>query len=417
MIALVVEAVVRSIALGVIVWLGLTLTRTRNPHLHKMLWCTVLLASLAMPFVMHTHVAPAIQAPDYVILTLQASAHETRHWGPAWAGASTLYLLVTLALLLRYARSLGRMWLIRRDAAILRASWNDGMDVRVTPNLASPATFGSTVLLPPQFADWSSQKLQAVIAHERSHVAHRDCYVLWLARLYTCLFWINPLGWWLQRHLACLAETTSDEAALSVLGDRAGYAEILLEFAGLRAASETATAMARSNISRRIEQILAEIAPAAIPGLSKRVLVLAALLPAVAATATPLGSLTPVQLTGAAIKNAPEIAQLKKYYPKEAMRRGVEGMVQIQVTLDAQGRATDTLILSEDPLNMGFGAAASMLAHVFAYDNPSGRPAQLTFNVKFALSAAQQSYGTTNFEEQADSVKGAEEKDSTQNEK
>ena len=98
MIALIVEAVVRSMALGVIAWLGLTLTRTRNPHLHKMLWSTVLLASLAMPFVMHMHVAPVTRAPAYVLLTLQASTHESPHWGPAWSSIPVLYCLIVVTI-------------------------------------------------------------------------------------------------------------------------------------------------------------------------------------------------------------------------------------------------------------------------------------------------------------------------------
>jgi hypothetical protein len=67
------------------------------------------------------------------------------------------------------------------------------------------------------------------------------------------------------------------------------------------------------------------------------------------------------------------------------------------LTLDSQGRATDTLILSEDPLDMGFGAAASTLAHQFEYNNPGNQPAQLTFNVKFALNHPEPAGGTTNF--------------------
>src|SRR5262249_43658474 len=153
-----------------------------------------------------------------------------------------------------------------------------------------------------------------------------------------------------------------------------------------RAASTVTTAMARPNISRRIDRILSGIAPSTAPKPSKRMLVLAALLPAVAATAAPLGS-APIRLAQQAapagepsIKTAFGLESLEKYYPKDAMHRGIEGLVRIQVTLDAQGRATDTLILSEDPLDMGFGAAASTLAHQFEYINPSNRPAQLTFN-------------------------------------
>jgi TonB family protein len=189
-----------------------------------------------------------------------------------------------------------------------------------------------------------------------------------------------------------------------VLGDRAGYAEILLEFARQRAASAVATAMARPNISRRIDRILSGIAPSTIPGRSKRMLVLAALLPAVAATASPVDS-APTRLAQQATESAgPSIKAgvgpetLEKYYPKEAMRRGIEGLVRIQVTLDGKGRPTDTLILSEDPLDMGFGAAASTLAHQFEYNNPSTRPAQLTFKVKFSLPHPAPPGGTTNFE-------------------
>jgi beta-lactamase regulating signal transducer with metallopeptidase domain len=396
MICLIVEAVVRSMALGACLWIALALSRSRNPHLHKMLWSVVLLASLTIPFVMRAHVvAPVIPAPDYV-LTLRATGSASSHWSPVWSSASGIYVLVVLALLLRYARSLVRMWSIRSAALVLREDWTTGLHVRVTTRITGPATFGSTILLPAQFAEWSSQKLHAVIAHERAHVVHLDCYVLWLARLYTCLFWINPLAWWLQQRLAGLAETTSDEAAVIALGDRPGYAEILLEFAGQRVASDVATAMGRPNISSRIERILAGITPATTPGLAKRMVVLAALVPAVAATAAPLGS--PVQLTPAAIKVPLGFAGMEKYYPKDALRRGIDGLVQIQVTLDAKGRATDTLVLSEDPLDMGFGAAASTLAHVFEYDNPGGRQAQLTFDVKFELKHDESHFGTTDFE-------------------
>ena len=403
MISLVIEAVVRSMALGLILWLALLLTRSRNPHLHKMVWSTVLLASLAIPFVMRAHVTPAFQAPDYV-LTLRGGAVEPAHWSAAGSGASVLYASIALALLVRYAISLLQMWRIRRNATVLHEVWSAGLDVRVTAAIANPATFGSTILLPTGFTEWSAQKLSAVMAHERSHVLHKDCYVLWLARLHTCLFWINPLAWWMQRRLAALAEITSDEAAMAVVADPAGYAEILLDFARQRAASVVATAMARPTISRRIDRILSGIAPSNVPRLSRRMLVLAALLPVVAATAAPVGSAPnmPAQQAAAAaepsIKTPVGIDQLRKYYPKDAARRGIEGLVRIQVTLDAQGRATDTLIISEDPLDMGFGAAASTLAHQFEYNNPGNRPAQLTFNVKFALAASEPAGGTTNFE-------------------
>ncbi|HZO22236.1 MAG TPA: M56 family metallopeptidase [Steroidobacteraceae bacterium] len=424
MIRLVVEATLRSCALGLALWLLLTLTRSRNPHLHKLMGAAMLVASLAMPLLMQVRMMPVIHAPDSV-LTLQADPVGATHLGAAWNSIDApyidaLYVLVALALLARYLRSLLTMWHVRRDAELvdytsLARLEMGSLDVRVTSRVRSPSTFGSTILLPTDFVEWPHQKLTAVLAHERAHVLHKDCYMLWLARLHTCVFWFNPLAWWLQRKLAALSETTSDEAAVQAIGDKPMYAEILLEFAACRAESDVATAMARPHIVTRIERVISEITPSAIPKLSQRILAIAAVLPMVAAAAAPLGQ-SPVHSTQSGappdaaicqgkasqqpcIKTGhPTLAELAKYYPREAARRGIDGLVHIQVTLDTQGHATDTLILSEDPLNMGFGAAASALAHVMEYNNPTDRPAQLAFNVKFALAQPTPSYGTTNFE-------------------
>jgi TonB family protein len=85
------------------------------------------------------------------------------------------------------------------------------------------------------------------------------------------------------------------------------------------------------------------------------------------------------------IVSGPSNDDLKKWYPVEASRRGIAGQVRITVTLDEAGRATDTLVISESPLGMGFGAAASELAHVFKYANQTGRSASVTYRIKFEL--------------------------------
>src|SRR5712691_7317007 len=53
MVGLLVESALRSLALGGIVWLGLTMLRVRNPHAHITAWTVVLIASLAMPLLVH----------------------------------------------------------------------------------------------------------------------------------------------------------------------------------------------------------------------------------------------------------------------------------------------------------------------------------------------------------------------------
>jgi beta-lactamase regulating signal transducer with metallopeptidase domain len=99
--------------------------------------------------------------------------------------------------------------------------------------ISVPVTMGalrSTILLPAGWCDWDEAKLDAVIAHEMSHVARRDALTQRLSLLHRAIFWFSPLAWWLDRHLADLAEQASDEAALSCGADRKDYARTLLEF-------------------------------------------------------------------------------------------------------------------------------------------------------------------------------------------
>ena len=99
--------------------------------------------------------------------------------------------------------------------------------------ISVPVTMGalrSTILLPTAWREWDDAKLDAVVAHEVSHVARRDALTQRLSLLHRAIFWFSPLAWWLDRHLANLAEQASDEAALSCGADRKRYATTLLEF-------------------------------------------------------------------------------------------------------------------------------------------------------------------------------------------
>jgi len=79
----------------------------------------------------------------------------------------------------------------------------------------------------------------------------------------------------------------------------------------------------------------------------------------------------------------PDPASIEQLYPAKADREHINGLVKLTVTLDKAGRATDTHILSETPPDLGFGAAASTLAHLMSYSNPTGDVTSVTFAVKF----------------------------------
>jgi beta-lactamase regulating signal transducer with metallopeptidase domain len=88
----------------------------------------------------------------------------------------------------------------------------------------------SCILLPAAWRDWDDAELDAVMAHEISHVKRGDALTQRLSLLHRAAFWFSPLSWWLDRRIAELAEEASDEAALAHGADRTRYAETLLNF-------------------------------------------------------------------------------------------------------------------------------------------------------------------------------------------
>jgi beta-lactamase regulating signal transducer with metallopeptidase domain len=167
-----------------------------------------------------------------------------------------------------------------------------------------PVTVGvlrSTILLPAAWREWDSAKLDAIIAHELSHVARRDALTQRISLLHRAIFWFSPLAWWLDRHLAELAEQASDEAALSCGADCGDYALTLLAFFEvLRAAPGRVwwqgVAMAKSGqAEQRVNRILEwkDAGGNIAMGLKKSfaVMIVALAIPAVyiAASANPVG--------------------------------------------------------------------------------------------------------------------------------
>ncbi len=176
--------------------------------------------------------------------TRLSSPWSSIQWSAVAAG---IYLTVTLLLLVRllvgiaFSRRLTQASQLIDQPHVTRrlAAHSSASGLAFIPQAAEsafisvPVTMGalrSTILLPAGWCDWDDAKLDAVIAHEMSHVARRDALTQRLSLLHRAIFWFSPLAWWLDRHLADLAEQAGDEAALSGGADRKDYARTLLEF-------------------------------------------------------------------------------------------------------------------------------------------------------------------------------------------
>lgn len=185
-----------------------------------------------------------------------------------------LFLLVRLAIGLVFSSRLVRAsQQIQEPRVIARLALQaHACGLMVAPKVAEsdlisvPVTMGalrSTILLPTNWREWDDAKLDAVMLHEVAHVARRDGLTQRLALVHRAIFWFSPLAWWLERHLADLAEQASDEAALSRGVDRNDYARTLLGFfEALEAAPGRVwwqgVSMAKAGqAERRVERILA----------------------------------------------------------------------------------------------------------------------------------------------------------------
>ena len=310
MLAILAESALRSLLLGSAVWVGLNLLRVRNPHVHMTCWVMVLVASLSMPLLMHwttvtitldplpvptpeklwptnSPLPELLRSPPPSALGVPVATHGGNYEAVNWlALATAIYAFVAGMLLLRLAVGIFLTWRLVRAAKPIGEPWAANSNVRVSHVIGGPVTFGSTILLPPQYVDWDLPKRRAVLAHEGAHVANRDFHVLLLASLNRAVFWFSPFAWWQHVRLAELAEIISDARALEVFEDRLSYAEILLDLVQNVRRAPAGLEMARAcTVRARVERILAATAAPAKAGWRKRLWTAAAILPVVIVSA------------------------------------------------------------------------------------------------------------------------------------
>lgn len=199
-----------------------------------------------------------------------------------------LYATISIMLLLRIGVGLAIGDRLRRRSTPTALN-----GVRESKEVSAPVTLGilwPAIVLPTAWREWDRGTLDAVLAHERSHVQHWDPAVQLLSTIHRALLWASPMSWFLHSKIVHAAEEASDDAAVSIC-DRAGYAEILLDFMTREARGPiwTGLQMARyGDPERRVLRILDESVVA--KGVSKRTaaLIIGVALPAayLAAAAT-----------------------------------------------------------------------------------------------------------------------------------
>jgi TonB family protein len=396
MLEILVSAAVRMLLVAAAAWVMLRIVRIRNPHVEAVVWRMLVLAGLALPVLLYWRLAPSF-ATSFELPTIVAAGADRAATSAAspvsllpLALPTAIYLGVALLLLGRLTAGLVAMWRISRAARPMTTP----DDVRLSARVRSPATFGTVILLPVDAHAWPVDRLDAVLAHERAHVRARDGYWSWLAQLHAALFWFNPLGWWMQRRLEALAETTSDDAVVAARHDPIAYAALLLDFARHPNSRSVAMSVAESNVPQRIERLLARMPPAAALPRVARWSAFVALIPAavLAASTTQTQVAPPAAPAESPRNHVPgmgltlPIADPDDYYPAAAAAERVSGKVVVEVDLDVLGQLVDARVINVEPADprFGFADAALQVARNTKYKNPQQQTGSFRFMVKFA---------------------------------
>jgi beta-lactamase regulating signal transducer with metallopeptidase domain len=314
---LLLEAALRSLVMGSIIFVALRLLRIEQVRARRTAWLLALAGALAMPLLVAAQIGPRLlpeiafaHQPSVEALTVAPptdragapraqvgadqyalgldhgpsleqpvySAHDrggadkssANMGGPddksadgarlvdtALLMAVIGYCAVAATLALRLFAGVGFALRLKNQAERVVFPFDPDLDTRASARLATPVTVGSSVLLPKNHTLWDGATLRIVLSHERAHVRQKDFYVHMLAGLHCALFWFNPFSWWLQRQLSELGEALSDCAAVEQAESRASYAETLLAFATREHWPKTSVAMASaSNLTPRIERLL-----------------------------------------------------------------------------------------------------------------------------------------------------------------
>ena len=274
---LLLEAALRATVIAVVAAGVLWSLRVRAAAVRHRVWTVVMLAMLTLPLAVawapdvslrvlpptysetSGAVAPTLDSIGTAVAATEPANARLAELTPApswnWrAWVVAIYLAGAAILLARLAIGTVRVRLLAREAKVVNG-------VLTSSRIATPFTFGllePRILLPEGWERWSAARLAVVLEHERAHVARRDPLVQWLALLNRAFFWFHPLAWWIERHLAALAEEACDAAVLARGHSAADYSELLLDLArpSHRRPSLPGMPMPGSGLATRIAKIL-----------------------------------------------------------------------------------------------------------------------------------------------------------------
>ena len=359
-----------TLQIGLVGGLGATVPlalRIRSPRVRLLYWQMLLAACLALPWLRSWRqvvVNGAEQVNSVItVMATQAPAHRSIHlaeialWLLAAGVAIRLALLGVGLARLRAFRERGRTMPSTPGASCVRLLLSD--------DVVSPVTFGwrePVVLLPAGFPSLAAEMREAILCHELLHVERRDWLFTIGEELVRAVLWFHVGVWWVIGEIQLAREQTVDRAVIDTTRAHGPYVDALLLMAGAggRGTPQMDLAPApmflrRRHLKKRLVEVMKEVPMTTI---SRTRLVCVAGVAAVALAAAcwmatgafPLSAAPQVvnDAAGVAVNlnGTPLMHRASVPYPAEALAKGVEGTVVVQVKLDANGEVSDATVLS-----------------------------------------------------------------------
>jgi TonB family protein len=370
--------------IGLLVGLGAALPvvlGVKSPAARLRFWQLLLVACLAMPW-LRTWRSEVVAIGDVAVLitstATSAVARAPAHFTIPSASNLVLWLLalgVAVRLIWLVAGLLKLARYRRHGCAIpLPPEWRgvaSHTSLLISDEISGPVTFGffrPVVLLPAGFPAMPEAMRDAILFHELLHVERRDWLFTFGEELLRAVFWFHPAIWWVLGEIQLSREQTVDQAVIEMTQARDPYVDTLLAMAGVNRQLDLAPAplfLRRRHLKQRVMGIVQE-AGVEKTKMSKTRLIFAQVaalaMMAVACWfitgAVPLRAQAQMVADGAGVTVNLNGSQLMHRtpvsYPADAIARGVEGTVVVQVRLDFNGEVIDAAVLSgPDELRKG----------------------------------------------------------------
>ena len=399
--------------------------RVRRPRVMLAYWQALLLVALLLPALQPWRTRTAEGTPVQVAWsasTAAAAAPASLPWAEALAAVLLAGVLVRAWIL---ARGLRRLAGLRRRAlpwddpgllAEIQGLWGPPAQFLLSGEVQIPATFGlrrPVVVLPAAFTQLPREQQRYALCHELWHVRRHDWAWAVGEEALRAAFWFHPAVAWLIGRIRLAREQVVDAEVVRATRARQAYLETLLALARASAGAlpaPLAMFLRESHLMRRVDLLLEEVAMST-KRVTLRVAASAAVVigaGAVAVWAFPLHQQQEVVekasvaggvaggveggvsggveggVPGGVVGGAPGgvvggvsgekrklgprrnmVHRPRLVYPPDLKEQGIEGAVELEVKIEADGSVSDVRVLTG---HAGLAQAAAAWAREARYE-------------------------------------------------